>query len=390
MKNAILILFFSLVLLVYAAINYYIIREGLMVFEPGSAWRLIWIWLMVVLAVSFVAGRLLERQMITPLTTVLIWVGSFWLAIMVYLLLQLLLIDLIIFIQRWLKFLPEVFYNNALKTRQIMAIAIASITFVVVLAGHINTWFPKMNTLDLQVHKKAGKLDSLNIVAFSDVHLGTLIEKRHLTRIVKKVNASQADIILVPGDIIDEDIRPVIHSNVGKTLKKLKAKYGVYAVTGNHEYIGGIHKAKAYLNTHNIHLLNDAVAFIDNSFYIIGREDLMKNRMANRKREDLSMLVAETDNKFPLILLDHQPFHLEDAVKNGIDLQLSGHTHHGQLWPFNFITRMIYEKSWGYLRKGNTQFYVSGGVGGWGPPVRTVNRPEIVQIKLRFDKNKKS
>lgn len=90
------------------------------------------------------------------------------------------------------------------------------------------------------------------------------------------------------------------------------------------------------------------------------------------------------DISHPVILMDHQAFRLEEAESNGIDLQLSGHTHHGQLWPFNFITKKVYELSWGYKKKGKTHYYVSSGVGTWGPPIRTGNRPEIVNIRLRF------
>jgi len=215
--------------------------------------------------------------------------------------------------------------------------------------------------------------------------LGTIIEKQHLVRIVEKVNALEPDLILIPGDIIDEDIAPVIRSNVGDTLRRLKAKDGVFAVTGNHEYIGGAQKAKQYLQLHGIRLLNDEAVFIDESYYLVGREDLMKKRMGKEGRKDLSQIMTSVNKNFPVILLDHQPFHLEQAVEAGIDLQLSGHTHHGQLWPFQLITRWVYEKSWGYLKKGHTHFYISSGVGGWGPPIRTVNRPEIVQINLSFN-----
>ena len=90
------------------------------------------------------------------------------------------------------------------------------------------------------------------------------------------------------------------------------------------------------------------------------------------------------DKSLPIILMDHQPFKLDEAVRNGVDVQLSGHTHHGQLWPFHFITKKVYELSWGYKLKGNTHVYVSSGVGTWGPPVRTGNRPEIVHLRLRF------
>ena len=120
-------------------------------------------------------------------------------------------------------------------------------------------------------------------------------------------------------------------------------------------------------------------------FYVAGHEDLMKNQFAVNKRKGLDEITRELQRGLPLILMDHQPFLLELAEKNGVDLQLSGHTHHGQLWPFNYITKLVYEKSRGYLQKGNTHYYVSCGVGGWGPPVRTVSRPEIVHIKLNFD-----
>ena len=134
-----------------------------------------------------------------------------------------------------------------------------------------------------------------------------------------------------------------------------------------------------------IRLLNDTAVLIDNSFYVAGREDLMKNLSTGNKRKNLDEITRDLQRDMPLILMDHQPFHLELAEKNGVDLQLSGHTHHGQLWPFNYITGLVYEKSRGYLQKGNTHYYVSAGVGGWGPPVRTVSRPEIVHIKLDFD-----
>jgi hypothetical protein len=95
--------------------------------------------------------------------------------------------------------------------------------------------------------------------------------------------------------------------------------------------------------------------------------------------------MAGVDKRFPIILMDHQPIGLNEAVEQGADLQLSGHTHHGQLWPFNAITNAIYEVSWGYKKKGQTQFYVSSGVGTWGPPVRLGNTPEIIHLQITFD-----
>ena len=167
------------------------------------------------------------------------------------------------------------------------------------------------------------------------------------------------------------------------SLQKLKAPYGVFAVTGNHEYFGGVQKSVAYIQEGNVKVLQDTAVKIDDAFYLIGRKDLTGKSFGDLRRP-LNEVMDGVDKNLPLILMDHQPFHLEEAEQNGIDLQLSGHTHHGQLFPFNLITNKVYEKSWGYLRKGETQYYVSCGVGTWGPPIRIGNRPEIVQIKVRF------
>ena len=386
MKNFGFIIFFSLVLIIYSAINFYILRRGLSSVPYGSSLRTWLVVIVILLASSFVAGRFIERVSVNVFSTALIWIGSFWLAFMVYLLLQIILIDLLRVLNLWFGIFPAFITNNPIKAREITAIVVLSITSLVVVIGHINTWFPVVRNFELKVDKTAGKLKELNIVALSDIHLGTTIEKRHLSVLVKKVNLLNPDIILIPGDIIDEDIAPVIHNNVGGILKEFKSKYGVYAVTGNHEYIGGVSKAKKYLNEHNVKLLNDSVVMIDSSFYLVGREDLTMKQFTNKTRKELPEIMVDVDKSFPVILLDHQPFKLNVAVENGVDLQLSGHTHHGQLWPFNYITDMIFEVSWGYKLKEDTHIYVSSGAGGWGPPIRTVNRPEIISIKLIFEK----
>lgn len=377
--------FFSLILVIYSLINFYIIRRGLMVLPEDSAWRLWLIIGVIVLAASFVAGRFLERVSVNWLTATLIWIGSFWLGIMVYLLLQIVIIDIFRGLNALLGIFPTFITDNPVKTREISGIIVVSITLLVVGLGHLNTWFPAIREYNLEIDKPGGKLKDLHIVAMSDIHLGTTIEKRHMAGIVKRVNELNPDIILIPGDIIDEDIRPVIQSNVGEKLKLLKSKYGVFAVTGNHEYIGGVTKARKYLAEHKVNLLSDTTILVEESFYVAGREDLTINSFTNLRRKSLNDIVDSLDKSKPIILLDHQPFKLDKVVENGIDLQLSGHTHHGQLWPFNYITKMVYELSWGYLKKGDTHFYVSSGIGGWGPPIRTVNRPEIVSIKLHFN-----
>lgn len=386
MKGLNFAVFISVIIILLTAINFYIVKRALSVFPDNPLMKKIFVAAIFFSASAFILGRLLERYSVTLFSSSLVWIGSFWFGIMFYLFLSVLIIDLLRAVNYFVPFFPEAFYENIKRTKKALFLIVATVVFTVSIFGFLNTRFPVTRKMNLVINKAANNLKTLNIVTVSDIHLGTIFGKSYLEKVVRKINALKPDIILIPGDIIDEDIAPVISGNVGETLKMLNAKYGVYAVTGNHEFIGGVEAAKKYLAEHNVHLLNDEFILVDSSFYVVGREDVSKKMFTNVNRKPLDRIMADVDKSFPIILLDHQPFKLEQAVKNGVDLQLSGHTHHGQLWPANFITEMVYEVSWGYKKKENTHIYVSCGVGGWGPPMRTVSRPEIVQIKLNFER----
>jgi hypothetical protein len=256
---------------------------------------------------------------------------------------------------------------------------------VVLAIGHVNALVPVTKSLALTIHKRVDGERQLKIVAASDIHLGTVIGRQRFDRIVERIDELNPDVILLPGDIVDEDLAPVIRENLGEQLRALSSRYGVFAVTGNHEYIGGVEAAVAYLREHGVTVLRDETYVLPGGVTIVGREDRSLVQMAHGKRKELGELLSGVDMTHPIILMDHQPFHLEEAERNGVDLQLSGHTHHGQLWPLNYITNAIYEVSMGYKKKGNTHIYVSCGIGTWGPPVRTGNRPEIVDLNLSFE-----
>jgi predicted MPP superfamily phosphohydrolase len=185
------------------------------------------------------------------------------------------------------------------------------------------------------------------------------------------------------GDVFDVDVTDEFERRAGSIIAEIKAPYGVYAVTGNHEYYGGLARAVACLAKAGVTVLQDSVVCVAEAFYIAGRKDRAAERMSGGRR-GLADIVAGLDSSLPLILLDHQPFHLEEAQRCGADLQISGHTHHAQLFPLNLLYRWIYEKSRGYLVKGNTQYVVSCGAGTWGPPVRTSSPSEIVNIRVTF------
>ena len=187
------------------------------------------------------------------------------------------------------------------------------------------------------------------------------------------INAQHPDLILISGDLIDNSVVPLYTENMAEELGDLKAPMGIYMVLGNHEYISGIDESIRYIKSTPIQLLRDSVVTLPNGIQLIGRDD-----RHNRKRRSLQELMVNVDKSKPIILLDHQPFDLEETEAAGIDLQFSGHTHHGQIWPISWVTESIFEQSHGYRQWGNSHVYVSSGLSLWGPPFRIGTHSEMV------------
>jgi len=254
------IIFFGIVFTVYAAVNFYILRRVVTVVPDN--YRNPFIIISVFIILSYIIGRFLENYFLNHITDFLVWLGSFWIAIMFYLFLILILVDLVRLVNYVIPFFPTIIKENPEKTKRLAAIIISIFITIMVAGGFINTKLFYIKKINLNVYKDAGKLTTLNIVAASDLHLGTINGNHFAWRVVENINSLNPDIVLLAGDIVDEDIAPIIRENVGETLKLLNAKYGVYAVTGNHEYIGGINDAVNYLVDHNINLLRDRQQFL--------------------------------------------------------------------------------------------------------------------------------
>lgn len=384
MKTTNFLIFFSIVFTVYAAVNFYIFARGWQALPQGSAIRKIYLIVFLIAFLSFLSGRILERFNTSVFSDVLVWIGSFWFAAILYFFIIVVFFDLLRTINASTPLYPSFATFNYERTKLIVFTLSVLIVGGLLTYGFFNAKKPQVKYLEYKISKNAGELKTLNIAMISDLHLGTIIENSRLTDIVEKINALNPDIILLAGDIVDEDLGPVIRNNLGETLKNLSSKYGTFGITGNHEYIGGVEEACEYLTAHGITMLRDSVVKIDNAFYIAGREDKDISRFTGKKRKTVDALLKEIDRSFPVIMMNHQPAEFDDAVKNEVDLHLSGHTHYGQLFPLNFITDLVFELSYGSMRKGQTNFYVSTGVGTWGPPVRIGNSPEILSIKLIF------
>lgn len=381
-------IFFTIVLSIYALGNYYIFIRGWQALPAEGSLKTIYAWSFWVLASTYVIGRFLENIYLGTISDVLVWTGSFWLGAMLYFFLLVLFFDVLRFINHLVPFFPSFIVDNIDKVRLYLLGGSVILVILLLIFGHMNTRNPRIRHLDIHIEgKEAGDLKTLRAVMMSDIHLGTLIGNGQFSKIVDRVQSLEPDIIFLAGDILDEDLEPVIRQNIGETLRNLSAPLGVYGVMGNHEHIGGAKDAHRYLVEHGIHMIRDSVVKVAESFYLVGRDDRDKSRFTGRERKTLATLIEQTDSRYPVILMDHQPFYLEKAAALGVDLQLSGHTHHGQLWPLNLITRAMYTISYGYGKIDGMHVYVSNGVGTWGPPMRIGNRPEIVSLHIRFGNN---
>ncbi|WP_366923371.1 metallophosphoesterase [Metallumcola ferriviriculae] len=382
------VLLIGSIILTYAGINFYIGLRGWQSigrFIPFLSSMVYWsaFWLMVF---SYILSRLTEKYLPDFFTKSFSILGGYWIPAMVYLLVILLTLDCLRLIDRHFSIFPKVLREHPYAVLY-TGFSVLLILLIVFTYGTFNSRNIKITNYQLPIPKETD-INQLHAVLVSDIHLGLVIGNKRLTEIIEKVNSLKPDIVFLAGDILEENINQLKEKQqLTDTFRQLNAKYGVFAILGNHEYIGGSADSVAeFFKDVNVITLRDQYAKIADSFYVLGRDDLSTNRFNQGMRQDLSAIMRDIDKSLPMILLDHQPSRLDEAQQEGIDLQLSGHTHRGQFFPFNLITDRIFEVDWGYLKKDDLQVIVSSGAGTWGPPIRIASRSEIVSIKIKLDK----
>ena len=293
-------------------------------------------------------------------STVIYHIGTSWLLLMFYLLMLFVVLDLL----RLCHVVPTtLLYDSWRGSAMVIGTIIVLFTY-----GYIHYRHKERVVLSLQTEKPLAK--PLRIVMTSDWHLGYHNRRAELARWIDLINAEQPDMVLIAGDIIDRSLRPLREEGMAEEFHRISAP--VYACLGNHEYISGEPGALDFYREAGIRLLKDSAAIVGD-IVIIGRDDRTRHR-----RHSLDALRQGLPKEKYLILLDHQPYHLEEAEAAGVDFQLSGHTHHGQVWPVSWITDALYECAFGPHQRGATRYYVSSGLGIWGGKFRIGTRSEYV------------
>jgi hypothetical protein len=384
MKTYQLIVFLTIVIAIYSFANIYIYLKGYNSIEAFQNYRLWYLIIFVALASAFIFGKIIEARHSSVLSDILNVIGGFWMAFMLYGFLFLFISDIIALA---LRIAGLVNSSNIMIFRKWSYLITLFITFVLITGGFVNALIPHVKSYDITINKPAGGLNDIRIAAVSDIHLGSIIRKRSIRMLSEILKKQEPDLVLLLGDIVDGEIGPVLRDDLLKYFTCPKCNDGLYAITGNHEFIGGAKRTIPYIESKGIRILKDEVVTIEGGIQLIGRLDRDSKRFYGKERKSLGELVTNIDTSKPVILLDHQPFELSESEKYGIDLQLSGHTHNGQMWPLNYLTAKIYELSYGYLKRGDTHYIVSSGFGIWGPRIRLGSRSEILIINIKFGIN---
>ena len=381
-KNSQFLIFISIVLTIYSLGNAYIFLKGYNILSPPRENKLHFTLLFILLSFTFVAAKILESRHSSVLTDILNIIGGFWMGFMLYAIIFLLLSDLIALILK----LPGILNSsNIIIYRKWAFLLTSGIAVLLITGGFINAILPVVTKYDIAINKKADGIKTLKIAAVSDIHLGSVIRKRSMKVLSEMLEEMKPDVIFLLGDIVDGEIGPVLRGDLLKYFTGPHTKDGLYAITGNHEFMGGADRMVPYIESKGIRVLKDEIVNLPGNIQLIGRLDRDSRRFYGKERIPLKDLMNNIDHSKPVIVLDHQPFNLEESEEQGVDLQLSGHTHNGQMWPLNYITRKIYEVSYGYYKKGSTQYIVSSGFGLWGPRIRSGSKSEVLLINVTFN-----
>lgn len=367
-------IFFIIGIIVFLLANFYVFQRVWRVMPASTLGRSIFIAIAIILVFSMVVFFIFKDSFPIWLNSTLYTIGASWLFMLVYLLLFNILQDIVCLTGIVPK---QVVFKYTHENWASFGLIVGFIGMLMI-AGNLKYNTKQRVPLDISVNKNIGERNTLKILAISDLHLGYTIGDSEFKKWVDLINSEKPDIVLIAGDIIDNDVRPLKEGRFAEYFREINAPLGVYTCPGNHEYISNIENSRGFISDSGITLLQDSIALVDSSFYIVGRDDY-----SNKSRKSLAELTKNIDKSKPIIVLDHQPHNLSEAEQSNIDIQLSGHTHRGQFWPISIITDGMYEKSHGYLKKGNSNIYVSSGIGIWGGKFRIGTQSEYVVITMK-------
>lgn len=370
--------FFISMLLVLLAANYYVAMRLYQLIPANPIVRVAFIAILTICIGSLFLFFPLHNSLSFSTGALLYRIGTAWIIAFAYLILLFALIDLVKLLNHFFHFINKELLYSLTHHNYLSLTAIVGGVLVLLFIGNINYHNKRRVHFDIETSKLSSLQKPIRVLGISDLHLGYTIGAKELQEWVQVINAEQPDMVVIGGDLIDNNVPLVLHLQLHKILQKIEAPLGVYACLGNHEYIAGVEKSIDFHNKSNITVLKDSALTITEGLTLIGRDDVQ-----NANRQPLSAIVngSSNNNNFTL-LLDHQPSNLQDAENEKIDLQFSGHTHYGQIFPITLVVEAMFENPHGMIQKGLSNIYVSSGLGIWGGKFRLGTQSEYVVFDI--------
>lgn len=315
------------------------------------------------------------RTVVTPLS----WIVYSWMGILFYLFVFSLMTDLARLTSHLTGLMPQDPDRRHFLGR-LFAGGIATAALATGVGGILHARGFRIKTVEVTLDKLPRAASGYVIAQLTDIHIGPIINRSYIEDIVRETNALNPDLIVITGDLVDGSVDELrAHA---APLAELSAPDGVWFVTGNHEYYSGADPWIAHLQTLGIPTLRNERVDIRGLFELAGVDDAKSLGMAPGHGPDLDKALAGRDVAKPVVLLAHQPIAFPEAARAGVDLQLSGHVHGGQIVPFNWLVKLEQPYLDGLHREGASQLYVSPGTGFWGPPMRIGTTSEITRVVL--------
>lgn len=369
---------FLIILSIFVALNAYIFIRGWQALPVGFIIHMVYTVLFLIASLSVFIAIFLGNRLPAWLALVFEQTGGYYMILFIFMLAAVVLGDMLRITNHYFNYFPDWIVSHYPQAKLGYFITVLLMLVMISLIGFGRFTRTRIVEMNVATNGNPRHSEGLTIVAASDIHLGNVIRKGRLEKWVKLINSQDPDLILLAGDIFDHSYRAVLSQQMDKELLKLEATHGVFAIPGNHDYYTGIDKVLNFLHQSGINVLRDTAVTIDGKLVIVGRDD-----MTNKNRKPLDSILDSIPDGLPVIVLDHQPGSLAESIRLGADLHISGHTHNGQIFPFNRIVSKIYELGYGYRKSGKTHQYVSSGLGLWGAPIRLGTYSEIVKIHLK-------
>jgi len=367
-----MILFLLTFLCLYGGINFNFFFRARSIFHFSGILQGLLLCLLILLIIAPILVRLAESLHLEQLARTVAYVGYVWMAYVFIFFFLSISFEAIRVVHKLID--P----SASVATLKALTFSLAAfISFVLVVYGYIDAQRIRVHHLEIVTQKVLPESGKLRIVQISDVHVGIILHKESLAPMLEHVRQANPDILVSTGDLLDGELDNIMQD--AAQFNAIQAKYGKFAVLGNHEYYAGLRRSIEFTKAAGFDLLQDDVRQVA-GITIFGADDITGRRSGqSSKREFFEKALAEKRDGF-VLLLKHQPYIDKEANFN---LQLSGHTHGGQLYPFGLITKLFFPKIYGLHELArNKLIYVSRGAGTWGPPVRVFAPPEITVIDL--------